>query len=40
MPDAVLSPTDGRGCTILLNRPAGRNAGAGPTAAALLDAFE
>lgn len=41
MPDAsVLFQTDGPVCTILLNRPACRNAVDGPTAAALLDAFE
>ncbi|OCS48429.1 crotonase/enoyl-CoA hydratase family protein [Ralstonia pickettii] len=40
MPDAVLFQTDGPVCTILLNRPECRNAVDGPTAAALLDAFE
>lgn len=41
MPNAsVLFQTDGPVCTILLNRPACRNAVDGPTAAALLDAFE
>jgi len=40
MSDAVLFQTDGPVCTILLNRPACRNAVDGPTAAALLAAFE
>ena len=40
MPDAVLFQTDGPVCTILLNRPECRNAVDGPTAAALLNAFE
>ena len=40
MPDAVLFQTDGPVCTILLNRPECRNAVDGPTAAALLAAFE
>ena len=40
MPDAVLFQTDGPVCTILLNRPDCRNAVDGPTAAALLAAFE
>lgn len=40
MPDTVLCQTDGPVCTILLNRPDRRNAVDGPTAAALLRAFE
>jgi len=40
MSDAVLFQTDGPVCTILLNRPDCRNAVDGPTATALLDAFE
>ncbi|CAJ0710567.1 crotonase/enoyl-CoA hydratase family protein [Ralstonia mannitolilytica] len=40
MPDTVLFQTDGPVCTILLNRPDRRNAVDGPTAAALLRAFE
>lgn len=40
MPDAVLFQTDGPVCTILLNRPDCRNAVDGPTAAALLRAFQ
>jgi len=40
MPDAVLFQTDGPVCTILLNRPDCRNAVDGPTADALLGAFE
>jgi len=40
MPDAVLFQTDGPVCTILLNRPDCRNAVDGPTASALLGAFE
>lgn len=40
MPDAVLFQSDGPVCTILLNRPECRNAVDGPTAAALLNAFE
>lgn len=40
MSDAVLFQTDGPVCTILLNRPECRNAVDGPTAAALLAAFE
>jgi enoyl-CoA hydratase len=40
MSDAVLFQTNGPVCTILLNRPECRNAVDGPTAAALLAAFE
>ena len=40
MNDSVLFVTDGPVCTITLNRPAKRNAVDGPTAAALLAAFE
>nr|WP_311528296.1 crotonase/enoyl-CoA hydratase family protein [uncultured Ralstonia sp.] len=40
MPDAVLFQIDGPVCTILLNRPDCRNAVDGPTAAALLGAFQ
>ena len=40
MPAAVLFQTDGPVCTIQLNRPDCRNAVDGPTAAALLAAFE